>query len=242
MDANGNPAAGAIVLYEGPDAMMEQSRTVTADGQGRFTITGFKKGAVLRARRAEGSAEATLKMMAVKDPSDDLMVELSATGRFSLLVKTVGVDGKVVPHATMSLIKMGARSGMGGMALAVNGDGTIQFENLYKDYRYSVMGTAPGYGETQVAVKTSGEADVQQTVTVTLKKADTPVAGTVRDEMGKGMADVEVQRNGSNGAASTRTDGEGHFKFMVAEGDPETTMFVRGSEASRKAKNVTAGG
>ncbi len=241
VDAQGKGAAHAIVSYRESDEKMELSRAVTADGEGRFVIKGFKKGTELRAVAGAGSAEATLRAVTVNAAEDEVVLQLSATGTFSLVVKTAGADGKVVPNTTVTLSWMGGRYGLLGMPSTVNGDGTIRYEGLYRDYSYDVYVKAPGYGTTMTRTKAADDGAAEKEVRLTLKPADTPTRGTVRDEAGKGVAGVEVAVSDLLGEASKKTDEYGHFEFLIPRG-MKVLISVQGvGKATPPAMSVTAG-
>ena len=90
-------------------------------------------------------------------------------------------------------------------------------------------GHASGYGRAGASVKLKdGEAIVQQPALV-LKRADSVLTGTVVDDAGKPLSDVEVDIFGqATNQQHVKTDATGGFEFAdIVEGETISISLTR---------------
>ena len=210
LDPDGNPVSGASVTYY-PNGEIPFAQSVKTDAHGQFEIHAAAGTPV----RATWKNLATTAAQKVK-PGIPLELTLSADTTFSLIVKLSDEDGNLVPGAQADLITWGASTGIGGHPRAANKDGTVTFENLPRDGKYSVSATAPGYGGASRDLKRSPAAGNAATLQVVLHKATSVIAGKVVDAHGKPLPNFPVEMNGDD-TVQTHTDAAGHFSFSVTD-------------------------
>jgi beta-lactamase regulating signal transducer with metallopeptidase domain len=210
---DGKPAAGATVLYSRDEEGMSD-RAVKSGPDGRFRARGVPQSAVFKARLND---LATVSPVGNKEDGHDVTLRLSERGIYKAMVRVKDDLGNVVPGASVSLITWEGASGMGSQPHPTGADGTVRFDKLYSDTRYTAMSTTLGRGESseEIHPPEAGKPG-EQVIDLKLFSARGAVSGVVVDEKGRPVPDAEVLLSGPGfGSQTTHGDADGKFKFSV---------------------------
>ena len=210
---DGKPVSGATVLYP-RDGQDLNDRAVKSGPDGRFRARDVPPSAEFRARFND---LATFSPVEYKGDGHELTLRLSGRGTYKALVKVKDDLGNVIPGASVSLITWHVRMGEGSQPHPTGADGTVRFDKLYCDTRYTVSSTTPGRGESSAEIHPPQEGKLgEQVVEMKIFSAGGAVAGAVVDETGRPVPDAEVMLSGPGfGAQTTRADANGKFRFSV---------------------------
>ena len=128
--------------------------------------------------------------------------------------KVLDKDGKPVPSAKISTTVLAENYGISDLSADCDTKGQFDIKNAFSGANYSVTATAEKYGEartTQNVIEPGATWDVGDLV---LPVADKVIEGTIKDEEGKPVANVQLQcRGDGTGNRSTQSDDKGHFRF-----------------------------
>ncbi|MGA2583857.1 MAG: carboxypeptidase regulatory-like domain-containing protein [Tepidisphaeraceae bacterium] len=221
LDPDGKPVSGATVICDdktgvGRGGIGQGEKVAQTDAGGQFKFASAGKGAVLRARWKDLATETAVT---VRNPGEDETLDLSADSTFSLEIDVndqssgTGVGGANV----MLITQNDAGFGMGSTHKA-DAAGKVIIPKLFTDTSYSVSAQASGYGQAQRNVKAPLGNPRQAVISLSLKKATSVIAGTLTDDAGNPLANVEVVLNGPlTGYQTTKTDSAGKFSFAVVD-------------------------
>jgi len=210
---------------------------------GRYWLSGGSKGF---ARRAELEIE-----LAEGEELDD--VDLYLDWGLTLEGVVVDAEGTLLPGASVRIWSRAAEPGGFRSSLTYDlarADGRFRLVGL-EPGDYDVTATAgfsgrsdpPGF-ETRLAGVVAGTTDLR----ITLARP-APIAGVVRDDAGRPVADAHVcmPRFGEEQISEGRTDEAGRFRIWAAAGAPTTLSIVRaedfgaGLDRWTKLENVLPG-
>jgi hypothetical protein len=215
-DVDGKPIAGATVLCDDSIDPFPggNTRTVLSDTDGRFRIAHVQPGSIIRARWKNLATEAPIN---VRGGTANVEIQLSPTAFYTLTVRATDENGSIIPTATVSLVVWNSGYGAGMEPKRSDLKGTIVFDSLLADTKYSLSAQSPGYGVVRLDVKTPPIGTPrQQVVSLVLKKASSVLGGIVVDQNGAAAPFAEVSINGTEtGLQSAKADSHGHFEFLV---------------------------
>ena len=238
VDPDGKPVAGAMILVmrTGYGARMEEG-VGKSDANGNFDIPGIPFRSTIRARAGK---LCTTEAAIVDRDHQPLTLVLHPDSISSVRIHVIRDDGTALPDATVDLGEQMGSFGMGIEKKQTDSDGTCVFKELYPDEKYWAEATAPGYGHVykNLSLSPGEQADVDP---IKLPKADATITGTVVDETGKPVADIQVETNSSaSGNQKATTDVFGQFKLENLVPGDKVLVFMRGSKL-HSTQSVLAG-
>lgn len=207
------PVADATVFYSSAEEHPFE-RTIKSGPDGRFRARDVTQAVQFRARFND---MATVSPVEYQGEGHELTLRLSQRGIYKALVRVKDDLGNVVPDASVMLITWEGRTGMGSQPHPTGADGTVRFDKLYSDTRYTITSTSKGRGESseEIHPPEAGKPG-EQVIELKIFSAAGVVAGVVVDEKGQPVPDAEVMLSGPGfGAQTTHADANGKFKFSV---------------------------
>jgi len=215
LDAQGKPVPKiAVNLF--PDFSNTQKRT---DAAGRFVVTfdpnqfggGTDLQRVILARDPEHNLAAAVEL-----EEDATNATLKLAPGFTLAGRVTGPDGKALTNAQAQLqFRTPRMTSPLGQSVRASGDGQFEIQGLPASHSFSVLVTAPGYGQDSHNADT-GEGD-QRRVELDpfqLLVADQRIAGVVVDADDRPVSGAWVSCYGDKqNGQSLQSDAKGRFSF-----------------------------
>jgi thiol-disulfide isomerase/thioredoxin len=207
----GEPVPNAVVdvAFEGSDPGLDLLQ-VTADSGGRFSVVkpSQAEAATIYAHTATLGSSAPV----VTKTSDEISVTIKAHQLASASGSVLDPAGKTISGANIAVYMSVGNHGNQIVKLSSGPDGRFLIKDLFPACEYNVWITAPGFGEARVDQLTPlpGEAvDLKQ---FHLPRADSFLAGIVKDEQGVVVPGATVGTMDLSIFPVT-TDGNGKFQF-----------------------------
>ncbi len=238
---DGAPVAHAQITVESKSEGPRPMRIgVESNAAGLFQVQeGVNaEGARLRARSGDLATRAAVIVM---PNSKDVVIHLEKSVLSSITGRVVDNNGNPLSGIQISLTVMGDRSGLSQLVGLSDDKGQYRIDNLFADIKCNVEVQADGYGHAatkEISLKPGAVAKVKDLV---LRKRDTFIAGTVIDDDGNSVVDLQLTvRSQLSGVLIVNTDKDGKFRVAVVTGDRLSILYqIKGHRLM--SKTVKAG-
>lgn len=218
LDENGAPLANAQVSVEGLGDMRDYGvhAVLRSDATGRWTFTPKKASSAVRlwARMEDRmSPHGTIALA-----GDDVTLQVRPNVAVTLAGQVLMADSKKpLAGATVRLTTFFGNMGTRGEPIQTDADGRFRFTGLRPSNNYYVEVKAPGYAE-EISSRFAPKAGATPEITLSLRRADSFVAGRVVREDGTPVAGLQVAASGVN--LTDTTDSAGRFRISHTVSGP----------------------
>jgi protocatechuate 3,4-dioxygenase beta subunit len=128
--------------------------------------------------------------------------------------RVVGVDGKPIPSAKVSTQVRSEQNGISDGHYECDAAGRYEVKDAVGGAEYAVLAQADKYGQCLSGQFTLDPGGTHEVEDLTLVVADKSVEGTVEDENGSPLANVQLQCYGQGtGNRNAQSDAKGHFRI-----------------------------
>jgi protocatechuate 3,4-dioxygenase beta subunit/peroxiredoxin len=236
---DGKPIADAEIVGAPVGRFGLDPAWMRSDADGRFRLSErfLAEPVALRARH-EGMATTSATLVT---GGEEVTLRLAKDALVSLSGRVADAEGKPMAGARVRLIQWAYDMGNEAGKATTDEQGRYAFAGLWPDLRYSVGGSADGFGESSTRTVQLGPGQSQTLDLIVLRKADRSVAGRVVDGNGDPVPGAWVLVSG-NESVSRRVfaDGEGRFRVDGLV-DEMLSLYVRLAEELPVHKQVKAG-
>ena len=241
LDPDGAPVEGAQVTGIPKDRPYETPLTAITDAKGAFSLDAHQvRTPGLRVRAQKGDLATGRAVIA--SWGDEITIHLLKNALATLSGTVVGPDQQPLPGATAELSEWDHYSTRSVASVVTDAKGAFAFASLWTDCRYSLSVSATGYGKKSPPQLELQPGEKRVLPVITLKKADSFIAGKVVDKDGAPVNGAQIwvfgQESGQSQAAAA-ADGKFRIENLV-KGD-QVSVGANTTDGRNAWTTTTAG-